>query len=58
MSQFTVRGRFQNRDGWAPFEKVIEADNENVAQEWTYSKLGSEHNLKRTQIEIEEVAAQ
>lgn len=56
MSRFTVRGKYQDRDGWSPFEKEIEADNEGVAEEYAYSKLGSEHNLKRTQIEIEEVA--
>lgn len=56
MSQFTVSGRFQDRDGWSTFEKSVEAPNDDVAQERTYSLLGSEHNLRRTQIEISEVA--
>ncbi|HKL28423.1 MAG TPA: 50S ribosomal protein L18Ae [Natrialbaceae archaeon] len=57
MSQFTVRGRFQAREGWRSFEKVIDAENENVAREHALSQFGSQHNLKRPQVEIEEVAA-
>ena len=56
MSQFTVSGEFQSRDGWAAFEKSVEAENEDVAVEYVYSRLGSHHGLKRTQIEIAEVA--
>ncbi|AEH35932.1 50S ribosomal protein L18Ae [Halopiger xanaduensis] len=55
MSQFTVTGRFQTRDGFAEFETTIEAENENVAREHAYAELGSQHNLKRTQIELEDV---
>ncbi|WP_435334476.1 50S ribosomal protein L18Ae [Haloarchaeobius sp. TZWWS8] len=58
MSQFTVRGKFQTRDGMSPFETTIEAENEDLAREHTLSNFGSKHNLKRTQIEIEEVKAQ
>ncbi|MFC6725464.1 50S ribosomal protein L18Ae [Halobium palmae] len=57
MSQFTVSGRFQARDGWEGFEKSIDAANENVAREHIYAQFGSQHGLKRTQVEIEEVAA-
>ncbi|MFC4356953.1 50S ribosomal protein L18Ae [Halobium salinum] len=57
MSQFTVSGRFQSRDGWEDFEKSIDAENENVAREHILAQFGSQHNLKRTQVEIEEVAA-
>jgi len=57
MSQFTVRGRFRAREGWRSFEKVVDAENENVARERTYSRFGSQHNLKRPQVEIEEVEA-
>jgi len=57
MSEYTVRGRFQVRGGWSSFEKRAEAPNENVARERVYAELGSEHRLKRTQIEVEEVAA-
>ena len=58
MSQFTVSGRFKSRDGYAPFETSIEAENENVAREHTLSQLGSQHGLKRSEIELEEVSQQ
>ncbi|MFC7018154.1 MULTISPECIES: 50S ribosomal protein L18Ae [Haloarcula] len=57
MSTFTVRGRFPARDGSQEFETEVDAPNEDVATERLYSLLGSQHNLKRTQIEIDEVAA-
>ncbi|WP_254762634.1 50S ribosomal protein L18Ae [Natrinema marinum] len=56
MSQFTVSGRFKSRDGFAPFETTIDAENENVAREHAYSQLGSQHGLKRTEIELDEVS--
>lgn len=55
MSSFTVRGRFQSRDGWDPFETDLDAPNEAVAEERAYANLGSRHGLKRTQIRIEGV---
>jgi large subunit ribosomal protein LX len=48
MSVFTVSGTFQARDGPQQFVKEIEADNENVAVEYVYSRFGSEHGLKPT----------
>ncbi|WP_254272467.1 50S ribosomal protein L18Ae [Haloarcula marina] len=57
MSTYTVRGSFPARDGPQEFETSVEAPNENVAEERVLSNLGSQHNLKRTQISIEEVAA-
>jgi len=57
MSEYTVRGRFQMRDGRQSFEKTIEAPNEAVAREHVLAAFGSEHGLKRTQVEIEEVGA-
>ncbi|MFB6296009.1 MAG: 50S ribosomal protein L18Ae [Halobacteriales archaeon] len=57
MSEFTVSGQFQSRDGWSPFETAVEANNEDVAEERAYAALGGRHGLKRTQIEIEEVRA-
>jgi len=56
MTEFTVSGRWDARDGWESFEKEIEAENEDVAREHTYAEFGSKHGLKRQQIEIEEVA--
>ncbi|WP_408959894.1 50S ribosomal protein L18Ae [Natrinema sp. 74] len=58
MSQFTVSGRFKSRDGFAPFETAIDAENEDVAREHAYSQLGSRHGLKRTEIELDEVSEQ
>ncbi|MFC7135821.1 50S ribosomal protein L18Ae [Halobaculum litoreum] len=58
MSQFTVSGRFQARDGMQAFTRSVEAVNENVAREHVLSKFGAEHNLNRTQIEIGEVVAE
>ncbi|MWV41685.1 MULTISPECIES: 50S ribosomal protein L18Ae [Natrialba] len=55
MSQFTVTGRFKNRDDFAEFETTIDAENEDVAREHALSQLGSRHGLKRTQIDLEEV---
>jgi large subunit ribosomal protein LX len=57
MSQFVVSGRFQDRIGHRDFEKTIDAPNENVAREHVLSQLGSEHGLKRTQVDIGEVTA-
>jgi large subunit ribosomal protein LX len=56
MSEFTVRGTFQSRDGWQEFETSVDADNEDVARERAYANFGGRHNLKRTQVEVEEVA--
>ena len=57
MSAFTVSGRFQSRDGFREFTKRVDAPNENVARERTLATLGSEHGLKRTQVELNEVSA-
>ena len=57
MSTYIVRGSFPARDGPQQFEKEVEAPNEDVATERVYSDFGSQHNLKRTQISIDEVAA-
>ena len=56
MSEFTVTGVFESRDGQQPFEKTIEAPNETVARDRIYAAFGSEHGLTRTQVEISEVA--
>lgn len=57
MSEFTVRGRFQARGGRQSFEKQVDAPNESVARERVYAAFGSEHGLKRTQVDLEEVEA-
>jgi large subunit ribosomal protein LX len=55
MGEYTIRGRFMARDGWAEFEKRADAPNEDIAVDRVYAKLGSDHGLKRTQIDISEV---
>jgi large subunit ribosomal protein LX len=57
MSEFTVRGRFPARYGEQEFEKTVEAENEDVAVEHVYANFGSQHGLKRTQIDIDGVDA-
>lgn len=57
MSQFTVSGTFEARDGRQAFERSVDAENEDVAEEHVLSQFGAEHNLARTEIEIEEVTA-
>ncbi|MFB6192194.1 MAG: 50S ribosomal protein L18Ae [Haloarculaceae archaeon] len=55
--QFVVRGRYQARDGWQEFEKRVDAPNQSVAVERTYAEVGSQHALKRTQIDVYGVSA-
>ena len=57
MSKYAVSGRFQSRDGFSEFSTTVEAPNEDVATERVYTNIGSQHGLKRTQIEIDDVAA-
>jgi large subunit ribosomal protein LX len=52
--KFRVSGRYQARDGHQSFVKTVEAPNANVALEYVYSRLGSEHGLRRTQIDLNE----
>jgi large subunit ribosomal protein LX len=57
MTEFTVSGRFETRDGTQTFTRSVDAPNEDVAREHTFSKFGAEHELSRNQVEIEEVSA-
>lgn len=56
MTEYTVTGRWKTPNGWESFETELAAENENVATEHIYAEFGSQHGLKRTHIEIEEVA--
>ena len=54
--KYVVRGTFRvGRREWRKFTKEIEAPNERVAIERVYSLIGSNHQMKRNLIEIEEV---
>ncbi|MFB6302672.1 MAG: 50S ribosomal protein L18Ae [Haloferacaceae archaeon] len=55
MSQFAVSGRYQTRSGYQTFTKTVTAPNAEVARERVYSRLGSEHGLKRAQVELADV---
>jgi large subunit ribosomal protein LX len=57
MSEFTVRGRYPARFGEQEFETTVEAPNADVAEERVYTNFGSQHGLKRTQIDIDGVDA-
>lgn len=57
MNQYTVSGQFQTRDGHQSFTRSVEAENEDVAREYVLSRFGAEHNLKRTQVDIDAVDA-
>jgi len=56
MTEYTVTGRWQTPQGWQTFETELTAENEDVAVEYVYAEFGSQHGLKRPQIDIEEVA--
>ncbi len=56
MSDFDIHGRFQSRDGYQSFQKSIDAPNADVARDRVYSQIGSQHGLKRTQIEIDDIS--
>jgi len=57
MSEFTVRGSFPARYGDQEFEKQVDAPTEDVAVERVYAEFGSQHGLKRTQIDVDGVDA-
>jgi len=53
---FEVKGTFRMGEDWMPYTKVIEAPNEQQAQERVYTVFGSKHNLKRRYIKIDSVS--
>ncbi|SEK96831.1 50S ribosomal protein L18Ae [Haloferax larsenii] len=57
MSQFTISGTFTSRGVTHNFTKVVDAPNENVAREFAFSLIGSEHGIKRTKVSLSEVSA-
>lgn len=52
---YEVKGKFQIRDEWRPYTKVIEAPNERQARERTLAVIGSKHRLKRRYITIDTI---
>ncbi|MFC6615225.1 50S ribosomal protein L18Ae [Halopenitus salinus] len=55
MSHFTASGRFKTRHGFQEFTKTIEAPNEDVAREHVFSQVGSQHGVKRAEMELDEL---
>lgn len=55
MTDFTVRGSFESRDGRQGFETTIAAPNEDVARDRAFAEFGSRHGLERAQIDVDDV---
>jgi large subunit ribosomal protein LX len=55
--EFEVKGTFRMGKDWKPYKKVISAPNEKLARERTFAVIGSQHNLKRMYIKIDDVKA-
>jgi large subunit ribosomal protein LX len=55
LKQFEITGKYQERQAWKPYTKVLTAPNEKQAQERIYNIIGSKHRLKRMYIQIEKI---
>ena len=49
---FHVEGTFRINGAWRPYMKVISAPNEEQARERVYTLMGSQHRLKRRDIQV------
>lgn len=56
MKAFRVKGTFFMGDRWQDFTKEVIGEDENSVSEQVYSRLGSKHRVKRTKIQITEIA--
>ena len=56
MKQFEVKGKYQEKQTWKPYTKVISAQNERQVQERIYNIIGSKHRLKRMYIQIDTIS--
>ena len=52
---YQVKGTFRIGEKYQPFNIKINAVNERMAQELTYTRMGSKHKCKRRFIKIEGV---
>ena len=57
MKAFKVKGKFLMGDRWQEFTKEAAGSDEAEAREKIYSRFGSKHRVKRTNIHISEVRA-
>jgi len=55
MKAYRVKGTFLMGGAYSPFNREIEAMNEEDAREKTMSLLGSEHRCKRNKIRVETI---
>lgn len=55
MKQYEIKGKYQEKQAWKPYTKVLTAPNEKQAQERVYTIIGSKHRLKRMYIQIDSV---
>jgi len=56
MKNFIVTGKFKAGNTWEKFTKKVESQNEKNATDKVYSIFGSKHGIKRSQIQIENIA--
>ena len=54
MSTYRFSGKIRLGRETHPFEREVEAESENQAEDVLYSQLGSEHSINRSKIEIED----
>lgn len=55
MTTYRFSGEIELGKGVHGFEREVEADSEEHAEELLYSQLGSEHSANREKIEVEKV---
>lgn len=55
MKAYRVKGEFLMRDNMSPFDREIEAMDEEDAREKMLSLIGSEHRCKRNKIFVEAI---
>jgi large subunit ribosomal protein LX len=58
MSKYNFSGKIQLGNHKQPFQREIEAESQKHAEDKLYSELGSEHQVSRSKITIEETEAQ
>ncbi len=52
---YRVEGTFYMKNTWQPFKKEVASDGEDAAREKVLSLIGSNHKVKRKNINIENV---
>ena len=55
MKEFEISGQMRIGRRMQAFTKKVKANSKKLAEAYTYSKLGSDHNLKRANIQIADI---